>query len=262
VSSFARLVDPYPAPVQALVTDLAALVKTVGPGIREAVRPEMRCLRYSHARCGYFCGLYPQASGVQILFEFGVLLPDPEGLMEGNGPHVRFATIWADEPLRTGALHRLLTAAFDLPRRRADKLALVEAQAQQRSRDELLERAVLHGTLEDVGQALAAGASPNGQPYEIAPLFRTCIHRAEDHARIEIAQLLLAAGADPNCEYNGRVLLAHATRLGRAEIVRLLLDYGASPDSVAAVAPMEAPQPDMRAGALSGHNLGQWAQGA
>jgi hypothetical protein len=225
-----------------LAADLAELIKTVGPGIREAVRPEMRCARYSHARCGYFCGLYPQVSSVQLLFEFGVLLPDPEGLLEGDGSQVRFVTVWADEPLRVLPLRRLITAAYDLPRRRADKLALVEAQAQQRLHDELLERAVLHGSVEDVREALAAGANPSGQPYGTAPLFHACIHRADAEQRIEVVRMLLAAGAAADCEYNGRALVVHAARLGRDEIVRLLLDYGASPDSVAAVPHAAAPQ--------------------
>lgn len=252
MSSFARLVEPYPAPVRALVADLAALIKTIGPGIREAVRPEMRCVRYSHARCGYFCGIYPQISSVQLLFEFGVLLPDPEGLLEGDGPHVRFVTAWADEPVRMPALRRLVAASYDLPRRRADKLAMVEALAQQRQYDELLERAVLHGTVEDVRQALARGANPNGQPYEISPLFRACIHRTDDSQRSEVARMLLAAGANPNYEYNGRALIVHTARLGRTDIVCLLLDYGASPDSVAAVAQVGAPQLTKGAGAVSG----------
>jgi len=100
------------------------------------VRPERRCVRYSHVCCVYFCCLYPQVSIAQLLFEFGVLLPDPEGLLEGDGSHVRFVTVWANQPLRAPALRRLVTAAYDLPRKRLDKLALVDAVALQRQYDE------------------------------------------------------------------------------------------------------------------------------
>lgn len=227
MSSLSQLLDHYPGPVRALVAELSALTRSVAPGAREAVRVETRCLRYSHARCGYFCGLYPQVSSAQLLFEFGVLLPDPEGLLEGDGPHVRFVTVWANQPVRTAAIRRLITASFDLPRKRADKLELVDARAAQRQYDDLLERAVLHGTLEDVRQALALGADPQGQPYELAPLFRACIHRADDFQRHEIVRLLLAAGADINCEYNGRSLLSNVERLGRQDLVRLLIECGA-----------------------------------
>ena len=227
MSSLSQLLDNYPGPVRALVAELSALIRSAAPGAREAVRLETRCLRYSHARCGYFCGLFPQVSSAQLLFEFGVLLPDPEGLLEGDGSHVRFVTVWANQPVRTNALRRLIVASYDLPRKRADKLDLVEARAAQCQYDDLLERAVLHGTLEDVRQALALGANPAGQPYELAPLFCACIHRADDHQRHEIVRLLLAAGADVNCEYNGRSLLANVERLGRQDLVRLLLECGA-----------------------------------
>jgi hypothetical protein len=253
VSSLSHLLDFYPAPVRTLVTDLTTLIKSAAPGAREAVRPETRCLRYSHARCGYFCGLYPQVSSAQLLFEFGVLLPDPEGLLEGDGSHVRFVTIWANQPLRSSPLRRLVAASYDLPRKRADKLALVDALAVQRQCDELLERAVLHGTLDDVRQALAAGASPDGQPYELAPLFRACIHRGDDYQRHEIVRLLLAAGANINCEYNGRSLLANVERMGRQDLVRLLLEHGACQDHALPML-VEASPAARKAGALSG----QW----
>jgi hypothetical protein len=250
VSSLSQLLDYYPGPVRSLVAELSALIKSTAPGAREAVRLETRCLRYSHARCGYFCGLYPQVSSAQLLFEFGVLLPDPEGLLEGNGPHVRFVTVWANQPLRLSALRRLVVASYDLPRKRADKLDLVEARAAQCQYDDLLERAVLHGTLEDVRHALALGANPDGQPYELPPLFRACIHRADDYQRHEIVRLLLAAGADVNCEYNGRSLLANVERLGRQDLVRLLLDY-APRQELAVSQRVETPATPMKFGAAA-----------
>jgi hypothetical protein len=235
VSSLSQLLDFYPGPVRTLVAELSALIESAAPGAREAVRLETRCLRYSHARCGYFCGLYPQVSSAQLLFEFGVLLPDPEGLLEGDGPHVRFATVWANQPLRAPALRRLVAASYDLPRKRSDKLDLVDARAVQYQYDDLLERAVMHGTLDDVRHALAVGADPDGQPYELAPLFRACMYRDDDYERHEIVRLLLSAGADINCEYNGRSLLASVERTGRQDLVRLLLECGSPQEPAAPV---------------------------
>ncbi len=126
VYCLSQLLDPYPAPVRTLAADLAALLRVTAPGVVEAVRPTLRCVRYSHPRCGYFCGLYPQVSSVQLLFEFGVLLPDPDGLLRGAGPYVRFVAVREYQPLYTPALCQLIAAAYSLPRRRADKVALAE----------------------------------------------------------------------------------------------------------------------------------------
>jgi len=133
-----QLLELYPAPVRTLAADLAALIRMAAPGAVEAVRPRLRCIRYSHPRCGYFCGLYPQVSSVQLLFEFGVLLPDPDDLLRGEGPYLRFATVREYHPLHAPALGQLIAGAYNLPRRRADRIALAEKVAAQRRNTILL----------------------------------------------------------------------------------------------------------------------------
>jgi hypothetical protein len=126
VCCLTHLLDPYPPLVRTLALDLAALIRDTAPGAVEAVRLNSRCVRYSHSRCGYFCGLYPQVSSVQLLFEFGVLLPDPDGLLRGEGPYVRFVAVRDYQPRHAPALCQLIAAAYNLPLRRAAKIALAE----------------------------------------------------------------------------------------------------------------------------------------
>ena len=146
VCCLTQLLDLYPAPVRILAADLAALIRTTAPGAIESVRPKQRCVRYSHQRCGYFCGLYPQVSSVQLLFEFGVLLPDPDGLLRGAGPYVRFVTVREYHPLHVPALCELIAAAYNLPRRRADRIALAEKIESERRRNTLLVESLLHNS--------------------------------------------------------------------------------------------------------------------
>lgn len=144
VYCLSQLLDPYPAPVRTLAFDLAALIRETAPGAVESVRLRERCVRYSHQRCGYFCGLYPQVSSVQLVFEFGVLLPDPDGLLRGEGPYVRFVTVRDHYHLHAPALCHLVAAASNLPRRRADRIALADQVASGSGRNPLLAEAVLH----------------------------------------------------------------------------------------------------------------------
>lgn len=143
VTCLTQLLDPYPAPVRTVATHLAALIRVTAPGAVEAVRPKLRCVQYSRPRYGYFCGLYPQVSSVQLLFEFGVLLPDPDGLLRGASPSVRFVTVREYHPLHVPALCQLIAAAYSLPRR-ADRIALAEKVASQRRNNVLLAEPVLH----------------------------------------------------------------------------------------------------------------------
>ena len=86
-------------------------------------------ISYHHPLGGYFCGIFPFQDRIDLAFEFGVLLPDPDRLLEGNGKQVRYMRIKDENEIREPALKALLQAAIDLPERRDVKLGLVRAAA-------------------------------------------------------------------------------------------------------------------------------------
>ena len=145
VSRLTQLLYPYPTPVRTMATHLVALIRVTVPGAIETVRPKLRYIHYSRPLCGYFCGLYPQVSSVQLLFEFGVLLPDPDDLLRGAGPTVRFVTLREYNPLQALALGQLIVAAYNLPRR-ADRIALAEKVASQSRSNVLPAQPLLHSS--------------------------------------------------------------------------------------------------------------------
>ncbi|WP_036218087.1 DUF1801 domain-containing protein [Calidithermus chliarophilus] len=114
--------------VRSLVERLRRLVRGSVPEAREKVYPVWRGIGYTHPRAGYFCAIFPQADHVRLGFEFGVLLPDPQRLLEGTGSQVRYLSLRQGE-FPEQAVRRLVRAALDLPARRADKLALVTSRA-------------------------------------------------------------------------------------------------------------------------------------
>jgi len=61
-------------------------------------------LGYHHPDGGYLCGLFPQRDSVKLGFEFGVLLPDPDGLLEGRGRQVRYLVIRGRKDIRVRAI--------------------------------------------------------------------------------------------------------------------------------------------------------------
>lgn len=83
--TIADLLADYPPAVQALTAELRHLIHSTVPVATEAVYPGWQAIGYTHPTCGYFCALFPQASGVNLALEFGVLLPDPEELLQGDG---------------------------------------------------------------------------------------------------------------------------------------------------------------------------------
>jgi hypothetical protein len=46
-------------------------------------------INYRDTAAGFVCAIFPTADRVQLVFEHGVLLPDPAGLLTGAGRQVR-----------------------------------------------------------------------------------------------------------------------------------------------------------------------------
>lgn len=61
---------------------------------------------------GYVCGVFPRSDHVRLLFEHGALLPDPEGLLRGEGSQTRYVPMDCWDPgLETGLLDLVDAAA-------------------------------------------------------------------------------------------------------------------------------------------------------
>ena len=111
--------------VRALVERLRKIIRETVPAAIETVNVGWHSIGYHHPDSGYFCGIFPQNDGVNLAFEFGVLLlPDQESLLEGTGKQVRYVRIRDNKDIRVRALMQLLRAAIDLPKRRDVKLGL------------------------------------------------------------------------------------------------------------------------------------------
>ena len=49
---------------------------------------------------------------VNVGFFRGATLPDPKGLLEGDGKYMRHVKLWPDNPVDTSSLEALITAAY------------------------------------------------------------------------------------------------------------------------------------------------------
>jgi len=128
ISIEALLADHTP-PVRLLVERLRAIIHETIPGARESAHAVWHSISYHHPRSGYFCGIFPHKDRVDLAFEFGVLLLDPQGLLDGSGKQVRYLHLYDDKDIPGDALKALLQAAINLPEGRDAKLALVRSAA-------------------------------------------------------------------------------------------------------------------------------------
>jgi hypothetical protein len=115
-----------PAVVE-LVDALRVLIRTTVPTASEAAYRGWHAIGYTHPTSGYFGAIFPQQASVNLGFEFGVLLPDPAGLLTETGKQVRYVELRPGSAIPDEAIGRLIHAALDLPPTRAAKLHLIEA---------------------------------------------------------------------------------------------------------------------------------------
>ena len=122
------LADAAPG-IRPLAERLRSLVRETVPEAIETPYPGWHAIGYRHPESGYFAGIFPETGRVRLAFEWGVLLPDPLGLLGGTGKQVRYVDVYDGGELRETVIRDLLLAAASLPADRSIKLALVRQSA-------------------------------------------------------------------------------------------------------------------------------------
>lgn len=107
--------------VRELCKRLRKLVIKIIPDANELAYPVWHAIGYRHPEVGYFCGIFPYEDHVKLYFEFGILLDDPDALLEGAGNRTRYVFVQNTRDIRVRSLKRFLMQATSLQIRKAIK---------------------------------------------------------------------------------------------------------------------------------------------
>lgn len=113
--SVSDLLSGYPPPTQAIVERLRGGILEFAPQAKEKANRGWRSISYRDTLVGYFCGIFPFEAHVDLIFEFGALLPDPEGRLQGDAKQVRYLRFYEPDEVQAEAIEPFLKAALDLP---------------------------------------------------------------------------------------------------------------------------------------------------
>lgn len=100
--------------VRDLVTRTRALIKDVMPSVVEVPWPRQRIVGYGvgpRKMSEHFCYIAVHTTHVNLGFNYGSELPDPEALLQGSGKLLRHTKITTPEDLANPPLRRLLEIA-------------------------------------------------------------------------------------------------------------------------------------------------------
>lgn len=134
--SVEQLLERHHPDIQALVNVLRKLILETVPNAAESANPGWHSISYRHPKQGYFCGIFPTQDHVILVFEFGILLPDPDGVLVGDGKQVRNIILRSVDDIPGEAIQQLLIEAINLPTGRNEKLELIRSGARPLERSE------------------------------------------------------------------------------------------------------------------------------
>jgi hypothetical protein len=87
------------------------VVLAAEPDLSERVYKGWDGIGFRHPDAGYICAIYPRGAEVRVLFEHGVRLDDPEGLLQGEGTQTRHLAVRAPEDRLAETLGHLVRDA-------------------------------------------------------------------------------------------------------------------------------------------------------
>jgi hypothetical protein len=135
-----ELLAPYSPIRRATAEHLRGLVRSTLPDAVEAVRPGWRLIGYDvpvGRRTRYVAFVWPEPEHVHLGFEHGVVMDDPEGILQGHDlRRVRFVTLSRPDELPDDLLARLLREAVRVATMsRAERMALLFDRDVERVRE-------------------------------------------------------------------------------------------------------------------------------
>jgi len=119
-NSFEKILLEASTEMQVLAKHTSALIKKIMPDVFEVPWPKQKNVGYGvgpKKMSEHFCYIGVFKNHINLGFNYGAELPDPENLLEGTGALFRHIKITKQEQLEQAALYQLLEAATKhLPR--------------------------------------------------------------------------------------------------------------------------------------------------
>ncbi len=110
IATFSDLIEEIDSEIQAICRRLREIVFETLPSAIETVYPALRLALYKAPI--KICGIQPSKNQCHFYFTEGAQLPDPHGLLRGNGQKIRHVPVRSLEDIPADGIKTLLQAAY------------------------------------------------------------------------------------------------------------------------------------------------------
>ena len=108
------LLSEHPEAVAATAQRLRTVLLDAHPQLEERVRRGWHSINYRDPVAGFVCAVFPMADRVQLVFEHGARLPDPDRRLTGTGRQVRALDLGAADEVDPEVVGAFLDHAVEL----------------------------------------------------------------------------------------------------------------------------------------------------
>ena len=108
------LLSEHPDAVVGTARRVRAVLLDAHPQLAEQVRRGWHSINYRDPAAGFVCAVFPREDRVQLVFEHGARLPDPQRRLSGTGRQVRALDLTAPEQVDAEVVSTFLDHAVEL----------------------------------------------------------------------------------------------------------------------------------------------------
>ena len=111
---FAEIMDGHGPAIGKLMAEARGLIEATLPDLSAKANPGWHAITFRHPDAGYPVGLFPFDDRVELVFEHGAALADPDGILEGGErmKQVRYVRLVPEQAVPRAAIVRLLHTAL------------------------------------------------------------------------------------------------------------------------------------------------------
>jgi hypothetical protein len=120
------LLTSYPPPIVNTVDRVREVIHQLAPDVSEKSNQGWRSISYRDAQVGYFCGIFPFEDHVDLIFEFGSLLEDPDRILQGDARQTRYIRFHEPKDVQDEIVKSFIQGALDLPTAHSTRRGLIE----------------------------------------------------------------------------------------------------------------------------------------
>ena len=110
----AALLADHDDAVTATTLELRSVLLDAHPPLIERARPGWHSINYRDPQAGFVCAIFPTADRVQLVFEHGARLPDPERRLSGTVRQVRALDLRSPDQVDAEVVGTFLDHAVEL----------------------------------------------------------------------------------------------------------------------------------------------------